>query len=87
MTKNTSRHYYAKQSPRGFANETVVHRFPSRAARDAWVDSHRYDGDVNSAYCGAESCTRREADRILGYRGDAVTESYNSYVDHDHEEF
>ena len=27
------------------------------------------------------------ADRILGYRGDAVTESYNSYVDHDHEEF
>lgn len=81
------RHYYAKQSPRGFANEIVVHRFPSRAARDAWVEVHASDGDVNAASMGASACTAREARSILAYRGDAITESYNSYVDHDHEEF
>jgi len=78
-----SKHYYAEQSPRGFANETMVHRFPSRAARDAWVEEHRYDGDINSAYTGASACTADEARRILAYRGDAITESYNGLVDHD----
>lgn len=81
-----NRHYYAEQSPRGFANEVIVHKFESRAQRDAWVEEHRYDGDVNSAYTGARACTADEARRILAYRGDAITESYNGLIDHDNEE-
>ena len=78
-----NRHYYAEQSPRGFANEVIVHKFESRAQRDAWVEEHQYDGDVNSAYTGAGVCTAAEARRILAYRGDAITESYNGLIDHD----
>jgi hypothetical protein len=78
-----NRHYYAEQSPRGFANEVIVHKFESRAQRDAWVEEHQYDGDVNSAYTGARACTAAEAKRILAYRGDAITESYNGLIDHD----
>ncbi len=74
--------YYASQSPRGFANEVFAHKFPSRAARDQWVDEHRNDGDCNSAACGADACTAAQARKIVGYRGDAVTESYNGMVEH-----
>ena len=77
------RYYYAEQSPRGFANETIVHKFPSRAQRDAWVAEHESDGDVNSASQGANACTAAEAQRILAYRGDAITESYNGLVEHE----
>ena len=76
------RHYYAKQAPRGFANEVIVHKFVSKQARDQWIMAHKDDGDVNSAACGARTCTAREAQSILGYTGDAVTESYNAQVDH-----
>lgn len=77
------RHYYAKQHPRGFANECDIHRFSSRAERDAWVEKHRNDGDVNSASQGAEECTAAEARRILGRKSDALTEQYNDLIAHD----
>lgn len=76
--------HYARQSPRGFTNETVVHRFATRRERDAWVDAHCDDGDCNSAVCGASACTAAEARRILRRRGDAATRSYNSLCDHVH---
>ena len=77
------RHYYAAQSPRGFANEIHAIRFASRAARDEWADAHKDDGDVNSASQGAYTVTAREARQIAGYRGDAITESYNMIYDAD----
>ena len=70
--------YYAAQSPRGFANEINVYSFTSRSARDAWVNEHKDDGDVNSATRGAYAVTAREASRIMRDRGDAATDSYNS---------
>ena len=72
-----NRHYYAAQSPRGFANEINVVRFADKAARDQWVDEHKSDGDCNSATCGAYAVTAAEAHRIVGYKGDAATDSYN----------
>jgi len=77
-----SRHYYAEQAPRGFANERIVHKFASRLERDSWVSQHENDGDCNSAACGASVCSAADARRILGYKGDAITESYNGLVDH-----
>lgn len=74
--------YYSAQSPRGFANEIVVHAFPTRAARDAWVSAHEHDGDVNSATCGAYAITAKGARAILWYRGDAITAAYNTMVTH-----
>lgn len=73
-----TRRYYAAQKPRGFANEIEVCSFGSRALRDAWVDAHADDGDVNSAACGAYAVTAAEARKICRYHGDAVTGSYNS---------
>jgi hypothetical protein len=75
------RHYYAMQSPRGFANEITILRFASRAARDRWVDKHRSDGDVNSASQGGKPCTADEARRILADRGDAMTATYHRMID------
>lgn len=74
--------FYAAQSPRGFANEINVHSFSSHQARDAWVSAHEDDGDVNSASQGAYKITSKRARQILGYRGDAATESYNGSVEH-----
>lgn len=79
---NRNRKFYAAQSPRGFANEINVHVFPSRAARDEWVSSHEGDGDINSAALGAYAITSERARKILGYRGNAVTQSYNSAIEH-----
>ena len=79
---NRGRRFYAAQSPRGFANEVVVHAFPSRQARDAWVAAHEDDGDVNSAPQGAYAITGKRARQILGYRGDAATQSYNTSAAH-----
>lgn len=76
-----TRHYYAAQRPRGFANETYVYKFASRAERDAWVAEHEHDGGVNSYYCGAYSITARHARQLVGYRGDDATESYNVAID------
>ena len=70
--------YYAEQSPRGFANEVNTYRFKSKQARDAWVEEHRHDGDVNAASQGARAITAREARENVGYKGDAATKSYNS---------
>jgi len=77
------KHYYAKQSPRGFANEVIVHRFLSRVGRDKWVAAHASDGDMNSATRGADIITAREAREIIGYQGDEITDSYNGIFDHD----
>jgi hypothetical protein len=78
----TNRRYFAAQSPRGFANEIDVHSFPSRQARDQWVEAHEDDGDVNSASQGARAITSKRARSIVGYGGDAATESFNSVVEH-----
>ena len=75
-------YYYATQAPHGFANEINVHRFPSRLARDAWVDEHLNDGGVNSASQGARVCTAAAAREIVRRRGDAVTKQYNSLIEH-----
>ena len=80
MTKS-----YARQAPRGFRNETVIHEFPDAAKRDAWVKRHYGDGDMNSAMCGARECTRKEAMEILhryGGKG-TLTENHNELVEHD----
>lgn len=78
----TSRKFYAAQSLRGFANEIDVHAFNSRATRDAWVNDHTDDGDVNSAARGAYAISSYKARRILGYRGDAATQSFNGLIQH-----
>lgn len=77
-----TRHFYAAQSPRGFANEIVVHIFPARRTRDAWVAAHTDDGDVNSATRGARIIGAGAAYAIAGYRGDAATQSYNTTTAH-----
>jgi len=53
--------YYAAQRPRGFTNETIVSRFASKRARDAWVIDHETDGDVNAATHGAYAITANRA--------------------------
>lgn len=63
--------YYAAQSPRGFANEVDIHAFSTKAKRDAWVDEHADDGDVNSATMGAYAVTQKEARKIVGYSLDS----------------
>ena len=73
--------YYAAQSPRGFVNEIAVIRFATREDRDAWVVRHENDGDADSASQGAYAVTARQARKILRYRGDAVTASYNHMVE------
>lgn len=73
MTNHPNRRrYYAAQSPRGFSNEVNVYAFSSKAARDAWVDEHTHDGDVNSAYCGAYKVTKAEAIKAAGYAYDGA---------------
>jgi hypothetical protein len=79
---NRNRRFYAAQSPRGFANEILVHVFETRAARDAWVAEHEDDGGVNSASQGAYTITSKRAKEILAYPGDAITHSYNGAVEH-----
>ena len=77
------RNYYAEQSPRGFANEVVTHRFGSKVERDQWVTEHESDGGMNSAACGARPISAIQARRNVGYRGDAATQNFNSgYVEH-----
>ena len=80
-----SKHYYAAQSPRGFANEVNVIRFANKTARDQWVEEHKDDGDCDSAACGAYAVTAAEARKIAGYKGDAITDSYNTMSDCDAE--
>lgn len=59
-----------------------MHVFGSRADRDAWVEKHEDDGDANSATRGAYAITAKRARAILGYSGDAATQSFNGAVDH-----
>lgn len=73
-----SKHYYAEQSPRGFANEINTYRFANKASRDAFVKEHQDDGDCNSASLGADAIDAKTAYKNVGYRGDAATESFNS---------
>jgi hypothetical protein len=82
MNEMTTRRFYAAQAPRGFVNEIIVHSFPSSSLRDAWVELHEDDGDVNSAAQGARTISATRARKILGYRGDAATESFNSSTRH-----
>ncbi len=79
---NRSKKAYAVQAPRGFANELMIHVFPSKDARDQWVAEHQDDGDVNSAAQGARAITSRQAYKIQCYRGDAATRSYNATIEH-----
>lgn len=72
------RSYYAEQSPRGFGNEVNTFRFPTKSERDAWVTKHKDDGDCNSASQGARAITAAEARKNVSYKGDAITQSYNS---------
>lgn len=72
--------FYARQAPRGFVNETLVYGFATKSARDAWVDLHYNDGGCNSALCGARACSAKEARKILAYKGNAVTKSYNAFL-------
>jgi hypothetical protein len=58
--------FYAAQSPRGFANEVNIYIFSTRSSRDAWVQEHAEDGDVNAASQGAYKVTKREALRPGG---------------------
>ena len=53
------RTYYAAQRPRGFLNETIVHRFDDTASRDAWIEQAT-DAAENSA-CGAYKITAKRA--------------------------
>lgn len=73
--------FYAAQRPRGFANEVNVYQFATHLARDAWVQAHKDDGDVNSASRGAWSIGAREARAILRAKGDEVTAAYNVLLD------
>jgi hypothetical protein len=73
-----NKHYYAEQSPRGFSNEIKTYRFATKAERDAWVGEHKCEGDVNSAARGARAISAKQARANVGYRGDEVTESFNS---------
>ena len=75
------RHYYAAQSPQGFANQVNVHIFWTKSARDLWVARHANDGDVNSASRGAYCVTAKQAHAILTRRSDAVTQQYNQLLD------
>lgn len=72
------RTYYGKRSPRGFANEIEVHVFRSRADRDAWVAADR----AELSACMRRPCTASEARRLWAYKGDALTESFHSRVEH-----
>ena len=73
-----SKHYYAEQSPRGFANEINTYRFESKSARNAFVDEHQADGDCNSSSLGARAIDAKTAYKNVNYRGDEATESFNS---------
>jgi hypothetical protein len=66
-----NRHYYAAQSPRGFANEINIYRFGSKADRVAFVSDH----------FGAETITARDARRILARKDNDLTKQYNRLMD------
>ena len=67
--------FYAKQRPRGFANEINIIRFTSRRERDAWVDEE-----------GAEAITARAAKALMRKRSDDLTEWYVTLWDADSDE-
>lgn len=72
--------FFAAQSPRGFANETIAHGFHNRRQDDEWVEQNQ---DADDAACHAYAVTYEEATRIIHYRGDAATQSYNGFVRHE----
>lgn len=78
--------FYAEQRPRGFRNEINTYQFSTKAARDKWVAEHGSDGGQNSASLGAYAITAKEARKNIAYKGDEITDSYNSgYLDGDQE--
>jgi hypothetical protein len=77
-----TKHFYAEQTPRGFANEVQTYRFATKAGRDKFVANHCNDGDCNSATTGARAINAKQALANVKYTGDATTKSYNSgYID------
>lgn len=72
--------FYAAQAPRGFNNEIVVHAFVTKAQRDEWVENNQ---DADDGACHAYVVDAKRAHRIIGYRGDAATQSFNAFVRHD----
>jgi hypothetical protein len=71
-----TRHYYAAQSPRGFANEVDVCRFGSKAERDAYAAADHWD-------VGTEAITARDARRILARKDNDLTQQYNRLLEWD----
>jgi len=73
-----TKHFYAAQEPRGFANETHVHRFAARAQRNAWVEEHidDHDGQANT-----RAITARLAHKYVS--GRAYRDEYNTLVTED----
>lgn len=67
-----SRKYYASEKPRGFANEIRTYSFPDKESRDKYLEDH--SSEVHSPY----EVSKREALRNVHYKGDAITESFNS---------
>jgi len=64
--------FYAQRSPRGFANEIDIHRFRTKAERDAFVEDAR---------TAAEVCTAAEARAILRRKPTAMTDQYNTLLE------
>ena len=47
--------FYAAQSPRGFAYETIAHGFHNRRQRDEWVE-HNQDADDAACHAYVVTC-------------------------------
>jgi hypothetical protein len=69
--------YYVDHCPRGFTNERIVRGFATKAERQSWLNSFDYD-DVNASACAIDF---KKARRLIDYRGDDATQSFNCFVD------
>ena len=67
------RKYYVERMPRGFSNEIETYSFPSQEMRRKYIEDHDRDKPTDPHRISA-----REARKNINYRGDALTQSYNS---------
>ena len=74
MNEMVKRKYYVEQMPRGFSNEVEVYAFPTKESRKKFLEDKDMGGGEREPY----PVSAKEARKTLGYRGDAVTKSYNS---------
>ena len=68
MKTEIRRHYYAEKSPRGFSNEIETYKFTRKKDRDNFVLENERTSTV----------TRKEALKNVNWKGDQMTNSYNS---------